>query len=440
MKTQNHLFADIFLVTPDEKGRITTTGHAYVSVRGNTIRYAGQSFEMAVDSFHGAAYERYDGRNRILLPALANTHGHLAMTLFRNQADDRNLQDWLFNVIFPREERLNEEIVYTGTLLGIAEMIRSGTGAAADMYYHDEAVAQAALAAGFRLNFSCDAKDPRPDGQHDLLPQLLADRMERYARHPSDLLRVSLLVHSIYLYEDALYPELAKLAETLNCPVQIHVSETRQEVAECVRKYGCRPPRQLEKFGFFRTPTLAAHCTFLDDDDRAILAKYPVVVAHNPSSNLKLGSGIADLAAMIDAGLNVGLGTDGAGSNNNLDLYREMRLAAFLAKGTTGDAAKLSAGQLLDMASRIGMAGLGFANSGRIAAGTDADLQIINYDVPSMTPLGDPVAALVYSSDASLVESLMVQGRFLLYKGELQTVDEEKLLAEARQAAQRLNA
>ena len=433
------LFSSITVVSTNGPESCTILPDAWVTVRDGLIQYVGRSESDARRSLAGQTHETYAGAGKILLPTLANTHGHLAMTLLRNQADDRNLQDWLFNVIFPRETRLSQDIVRTGTRLGIAEMIRSGTGAAADMYYYNEAVAEAALTAGFRLNFCCDTKAAGPDNQSHVVPEILRQDLARYHRHPSGLLRVSLLVHSVYLYEAAIYPELAAAALAMACPVQVHVSETKREVEECLQKYGCRPPRQLEKFGFFQTPTIAAHCVFLNDEDRAILARHQVLAAHNPSSNLKLGSGLADLPAMLKAGMAVGLGTDGAASNNNLDLYREMRLASFLAKGTSGDAAAMPATTVLDMATRQGMAGLGFAGSGRIESGCAADLQIVDTARPAMTPLGNPVSALVYSADSGCVESLMVAGRWLMRKRELLTLDEEKVIWEAEKAANYLN-
>jgi 5-methylthioadenosine/S-adenosylhomocysteine deaminase len=433
------LFSRIILISPTGPDTCTIMPEAWVAVRDGLIQYAGLSETDARQTLAGINHETYSGSGKILLPALANTHGHLAMTLLRNQADDRNLQDWLFNVIFPRETRLNESVVHTGTLLGIAEMIRSGTGAAADMYYYSDAVAAAALETGFRLNFCCDTKTTAADGRSQVSPEILHRDLSQYHRHPSGLLRVSLLVHSVYLYDAAIYPELAETARSADCPVQVHVAETRREVEECLQKYGCRPPCQLEKFGFFQTPTIASHCVFLNDEDREILARNRVLAAHNPSSNLKLGSGIADLTAMLLAGMTVGLGTDGAASNNNLDLYREMRLASFLAKGSTGDAAAMPAGTILDMATRQGMAGLGFAGSGRIAAGCAADLQIVDTARPSMTPLGNPVSALIYSADSGCVESLMVDGRWLMRKRELLTLDEEKVIKEAETAARYLN-
>jgi len=434
-----YLFKNITVVNPDQLQCSTTLSNAWVVVRSGRIVYVGTDEIMAHRELGDQPYETYDGSRRILLPALANTHGHIAMTLLRNQADDLNLQDWLFQVIFPREARLNPEVVKQGTLLGLAEMIRSGTGAAADMYYFSDAAAEIALQTGFRLNICCPGTEADPSGNLLPAPQILERGVKQYSRHPSGLLRVSLLVHSIYLYDAAIYPQLADLALAADCPVQVHIAETHGEVADCLEKYGCRPPGQLDKFGFFRTPTLAAHCVYLDDEDRAILSHYNVTAAHNPSSNLKLGSGIADVPAMLRAGMKVGLGTDGAASNNNLDLYREMRLASYLAKGLSGNAASLPAEAVLNMATVQGMAGLGFPDSGRIQAGSLADLQIIDYNRPGMTPLGDPAAALVYSLEGSWVESLMVAGKWLMYKHELQTIDEEKVLIEARQAARYLH-
>jgi 5-methylthioadenosine/S-adenosylhomocysteine deaminase len=436
---ENCLFQNITVVTPIGGSQTMTTTAAWVAVKDGLISYAGDSELAAQNMLEGHQYVKYNGHHKIMLPAMANTHGHIAMTLLRNQADDCNLHDWLFKMIFPRETRLNQQTVYTGTMLGLAEMIRSGTGAAADMYYYSESVARAALETGFRLNFCCDAKTADVSGKVRIDPDLLADHLRQYQQHPSGLLRVSLLVHSVYLYETSLYPELADMARDLNCSVQVHVSETSQEVADCLQKHGSRPPRQLEKYGFFQTPTIAAHCVHLDDEDRHILASHQVLVAHNPSSNLKLGSGIADLPSMIKAGIRIGLGTDGAASNNNLDMYREMRLASFLAKGLSGDASALSASMILDMATQQGMIGLGFPRSGRIEAGFQADLQIVDYDSPAMTPLGEPASALVYSSGSGCVESLMVDGCWLMRQRALLTIDEEKVLYEARQESAFLN-
>lgn len=430
------LFRNIMLVTPDENQGIEIIDDVFVAVKSDKISYVGKDETQATNSLGSENYEVYAGQGRLILPALANTHGHLPMTLFRNQADDKNLHDWLFQVIFPREEHLSAKVVERGARLAIAEMIRSGTGAAAEMYYYHDAVAKVALDSGFRINFCCDAKAAPVRNKATLDPQILIDARKRWL---SDTIKISLLVHSVYLYEAEIYPQLAQLARQEDLPVQVHVAETVREVEECLKKYGRRPPAQLEEFGFFQTSTIAAHCVHLDSEDRKILARNNVYVAHNPASNLKLGSGIADIQALIDAGAAVSLGTDGAASNNNLDLYREMRLASLLAKSSTGRAESLPAQTVLTMATRTGMQALGFKESGRISTGMQADLQIVNLETADMTPLGNAAAALVYSCDSKNVESLMVAGQWLMKKHELTTIDEEKVRFEANETADWIN-
>jgi 5-methylthioadenosine/S-adenosylhomocysteine deaminase len=413
---------------------------AYVSVVGGKFAYVGKDRVKAVNIFDNSKYDIYNGRDLVLWPSMANTHGHIPMTLMRNQTDDHNLHDWLFNVVFPMEARLTPEHVYHGTVLGLAEMIRSGTGAAADMYYHSNSVAQAALEAGFRLNVCCDGKKEGADGKNHVVPEEVSAFQRHWQENFGDLIKTSLLVHSVYLYEPYLYRELAQQTSDLGISVQVHISETQKEVDDCIAKYGRRPPAQLDDFGLLSDSTIAAHCVFLDDDDRALLARRGVTVAHNPSSNFKLGSGFADINAMIKAGIRISLGTDGAASNNNLNLYQEMRLAGFLAKGLTKDASCLTAPQLIRMATYNGMRGLGFDNTGCILPGWTADLQIVDTNNVAMTPLGNIDAALVYSADSNYVESLMVDGVWLMYKKELKTIDEEYAIAEANKFSASLRA
>lgn len=437
-KADDVLFERVTVVSPDSQGGAFVLEDAYVAVRDGRIAHVGCSREDAAASFGGRRHETYDGRGRLLSPALVNAHGHAAMTLMRNSADDLSLHDWLYNVVFPRETRLRPEDVRAGTDLALCEMVRTGTGAAADMYFFPDQVFEAFVEAGVRLNLCVDAKRKDASGATVLdAPEL--ERFQRLAASDGDGLVVpSLLVHSVYLYPEALYPELASCAEGLGAPVQVHVSETRREVRECHEKHGMTPPAFLLSRGFFRTPTVAAHCVHLHDDDIAILGRPGVTVAHNPQSNLKLGSGIADVHAMVRAGLRVALGTDGAASNNNLDLFREIRLSAFLAKGTTGEAATLSAPSVLRMATVQGAQGLGFPDVGAVEEGMQADLLVLDAERASMTPLGDPMSAFAYSADSSCVESLMVAGRWLLRKRELTTLDEERIRAEAVAAARHL--
>ncbi|NLV49054.1 MAG: amidohydrolase [Clostridiaceae bacterium] len=432
------VFKDITVVTPDEQGQVHVTAHAWVCIDGQRITAIDteQSY-LQKPPVPGTVF--YDGRNRIMLPVLVNAHNHMAMTLLRNAADDVALQPWLFDHIFPREAKLTAQIVAAGSRLALVEMIRNGIGATADMYYYHEETAKAALEAGFRLNTAVDVKKQDAAGSTLIDAEWLNEQIQRFQNDASGLLRISMLVHSVYLYEASMYQPLARLAEATACPVHLHLSETRKEVMDCQKRYGMKPAARLEAFGFFRTRTLAAHCVYLDDSERSILSEHGVYAVHCPASNLKLGSGVADITAMCRSQIPVVLGTDGAASNNNLDLYRDLRMAAFLAKGSREDASVMSAHEILPMATSAGMQALGFEQSGRIEPGAFADLQIVRTDVPGMTPLGDPVSALVYSANSSDVESVMVAGRWLMEKRELKTLDEEKIMFEAQAAAARLD-
>lgn len=442
MKTKAVLFRNIQVVTPMPGGPVLSLSQAFVAVCDGFVRYVGSFEDAAIQILHDAGhsqFDSYDGRRKLLWPAMANTHGHIPMTLMRNQADDAVLHTWLFDMIFPREKHLTPEHVLNGSRLGMAEMIRAGTGTAADMYYYSESVVSAALESGMRLNVCFDGKETGPDGKTHLVRPKLEQFIKDCRTQGQGRIQPAMLVHSVYLYPPELHRELSETARELQCFVQVHIAETRREVEECVAQYGLRPAAKLLDLGYFQSPTIAAHCVHLDTQERSILAEHKVFVAHNPTSNLKLGSGFADVDAMFKAGIEVGLGTDGAASNNNLNLYQEMRLASLIAKGTTGDAALLPADTLIEMATVKGQHGLGFKQSGYLAAGYEADLQVLDLDRPSMWPLGEPTAALVYSAESSAVESLMVAGQWLMYKRDLQTLDEEKIKADASRSSARLN-
>lgn len=433
-----HLFRHFTVLTPDRSGGVVVLTDHHVAVSDGRIVYCGPSEESA-RTFLPADAELYDGFGKILMPAFANAHGHIAMTLMRNSADDLNLHDWLFKVIFPREERLTAEIVRQGTLLGLCEMIRSGTGAAADMYYFSDSVVQAVLESGMRANICCEGKSVNPKSGRTEPDQPAFERFFRQVDQTGrDRLRAAIMIHSIYLYEESLYRPLAEMAHAAGAFIQVHVSETRREVEDCIARYGMRPTAKLDSLGVLDGPTIASHCVHLNDEDRAILARPQILVSHNPSSNMKLGSGLADVPAMLRSGIRVGLGTDGAASNNTLDLYREMRLAAFIAKALHGDASALRATDVIRMATSDGMTGMGFPDSGYIEAGCQADLQVFRIDHPSLTPLGEAGSAIVYCGDGARVESLMVNGLFLMYKHEIRTLDEERILADSADAANEL--
>jgi 5-methylthioadenosine/S-adenosylhomocysteine deaminase len=431
----NVLLKDILLVTPGSDGFLSVIENAVVAVADGVYIYVGNDYTTAAELMKDKAFRQYSGKNKLIWPAMANTHSHIPMTLMRNQADDLNLHDWLFNLIFPMEEKLVFDHVYWGSKLGIAEMIRNGIGASADMYYYSDAVAKAAQESGFRLNVCCDGKTNGRDGNTHVDKRVLCEFRDHWQNNSNGLINTSLLVHSIYLYDSYLYHEMSEAAAELGMYIQVHVSETSKEVDDCINKYGCRPPEQLDRFGIFSGRTIAAHCVHLNDEDRKILADRNVFIAHNPTSNLKLGSGFADINKMIESGICVSLGTDGAASNNSLNLYNELRLASLLAKGINMDAGCLPAKEMIKIATLNGMKGLGFNNSGCIETDWSADFQILDIDTPAMNPLGKPDAAIVYSADGGNVESLMVNGRWLMEKRELKTIDEEKVLFEANRCS-----
>ncbi len=434
------LFSDITIVTPHDDAPVSVCEHAYCAVAGNTIVYVGDSKEEAEAALSGmgdVSYETYDGTNKILCPTFANAHAHTPMTIFRNIADDKSLQDWLFGEILPREDKMVPDDFYYGNLLTLAEMISSGTGCCANMYTGSVQIAKGCVEAGFRIQQSVDGKRCQ-DGNWSVDRENVQELLSYIAGIRSDLVKPSLIVHSIYLYPEYFYSRIADLAREYSLPITVHISETIRENEDCVRQYGCSPVKKLDSFGFLTDTTVAAHCVHLSNEDRSILADRKVWVAHNPGSNMKLASGVADMAAMQKAGVRLCLGTDGAASNNNQDMYWEMRLASFLAKGTTYDPTILPAEEVFKMATRNGYLACGFDDCGIIEKGMRADLQIIDYDCPQMWPLGNPLSALVYSCGPRCVESVMIDGRFVLRNRELLTIDMEKVKAETKAIMQRL--
>ncbi|MBN1891535.1 MAG: amidohydrolase [Clostridiales bacterium] len=450
------LFKKITVVTPSDDHSVVVIPDAYVSVSNGQILYVGnnvfeakRAFEnksdtpdkeyyYASEEFDGPSdFEEYSGTNAILLPTFANGHSHLPMTLFKNTADDMRLEDWLFKEILPREKKLDRSDIYYASLLGIAEMINGGTGASADMYFMSDETARAALDSGFRLNLCHDGKLFENDEWKPDYPGLEAFRKEFHTAG-SGLLRVSLMVHSVYLYPEFLYPILAEEAESADVSIQVHLSETKTEVQNCYAKYNLSPAEALSKFGIFDRPCIAAHGVHLNENDLTILNSHNVTVAHNPSSNLKLASGVCDVNSLRQSGVNVCIGTDGSASNNNLDMYMEMRIASLIAKERFDDPRIMSAKETLSMATRNGYSAMGFTDCGIIKAGMQADLQVVRCDNPSVWPIGDPISALVYGTPSSSVESVMIAGQFVKYKGEFTTIDFEKVMAETMSSAKRL--
>ncbi len=347
-----------------------------------------------------------------LIPGLVNLHTHAAMTLMRGFADDLPLMTWLSEHIWPAEAKhVSADFVRAGTLLAAAEMLKGGITCANDMYFFPEAAAEAFVALGMRAALGLIAIEfPTAYGSDpdDYLSKGLA---LRDARRHEPLLSFCLAPHAPYTVADKTFEKIARYAEELGLPLHIHLHETAEEVATAIKTHGDRPIKRLARLGILGPQTIAVHGVHLDAADIALLARHGASVAHCPASNLKLASGIAPVAAMLDAGLNLGIGTDGAASNNRLDMFAEMRLAALLAKGASGRADVLPAHAALRAATLNGARALGLDHLiGSIAPGKAADLAAIDFGRIEMQPVYDPASHLVYTADRSDVTDVWVAG------------------------------
>ena len=419
-------------VTMDGDGRVIQDGA--MVIRDDRIEYVGEKKEELKEG----AGEIVDGSRRAYLPGLINTHGHAAMSLLRGYADDLELKVWLEEKMWPMEAKFTAEDVRAGALLTAAEMIRSGTTCFVDMYDHMDEVAQVAEQSGLRavlcrgvIGFPEEARDAK-----------LAEAVA-FARNwngaAGGRIRTMLAPHAPYTCPPAYIERFVEAAHELDVPLHTHMSETRREVEQNVADYGVRPVEHLRRLGVFTRPCLVAHAVHLTDEEIGLLAAHGVRVSHNPGSNLKLASGIARIRDMRKAGIVVGLGTDSAASNNNVDMFEEMRLAALLQKGANLDPTAVPAAEALAMATRLGATAVWQDDSlGRLSPGMKADFIAVDVDQPHFRPLTDLVSHLVYSASGRDVTDVCVDGRWLMRNRELLTLDEERILHEAERRFERL--
>jgi 5-methylthioadenosine/S-adenosylhomocysteine deaminase len=375
-----------------------------------------------------------------LMSGLVNTHGHAAMALFRGIADDLSLHTWLEDFIWPLEGKwVSEEFVFQGTQLAIAEMISSGTTCYADMYFFPDASAKAATQAGIRVQLATpviDFPNPWSESAEDAIEKTTALHDEW---RNSELVSTAFGPHAPYSVSDEPLEKIVMLAELLDIPVHMHVHETQFEVEEALRTRGKRPIARLAELGMLSPRLICVHATQLTDDEIEQLSVMGVNVAHCPESNLKLASGFCPVDKLVRAGVNVCLGTDGAASNNDLDMFSEMRTAALLAKACSGDAQALPAYKALQMATINGARALGLDHiTGTLQAGKRADVIAVKLDELNTQPLHNPVSQLVYSTKSSQVKHVWVNGRQLLDNGELTTLNKQTLLDTARSWKQKL--
>ncbi|MCG3169603.1 MAG: 5-methylthioadenosine/S-adenosylhomocysteine deaminase [Pseudomonadales bacterium] len=371
--------------------------------------------------------------HQVLLPGLVNAHGHFAMTLLRGLADDHALMEWLQQHIWPAEARwVGEEFVRAGTRLAIAEMLASGTTCASDMYFFPDVVAATVIETGFRAQIAFPVMD-HPSawaaGAEEYLAKGLQVR-DDYRGNPR--LSFAFGPHAPYTNGDAMLARIAMLAAELDAPVQMHVHESAGEVRDAIAQHGSRPLARLAALGLLSPRFQAVHMTQVAPADLELLARERVQVIHCPSSNLKLAAGFCPVHALGGAGINVALGTDGAASNNTLDLFAELRLAALLAKGSSGDPTALSAHAALRMATLGGAEALGLADRiGSLEPGKDADMIAVDVRRLGCQPVYDVHSALVYTASGAAVSHAWIEGRELLAGGNAGALDPERLHADA---------
>jgi 5-methylthioadenosine/S-adenosylhomocysteine deaminase len=404
-------------IVPVEPAATVLEGHA-VAVRDGKIEAVLPASEART---RFPAHEELVLENHILIPGLVNAHTHAAMSLMRGLADDLPLMRWLEDHIWPAEAKhVSRQFVFDGTLLACAEMLRGGITCFNDMYFFPEAALEAALLSGMRsvhglivIEFpSAYASDPA-----DYLRQGLALR-DRHREEP--LVSFTLAPHAPYTVSDDTFRQVATLAAELDLPVHIHLHETADEIARSLTEHGVRPLERLARLGLLGPNLSAAHCVHLSAEEILLLARHGCSVVHCPCSNLKLASGFAPVASMLRRNVNVALGTDGAASNNRLDMFQEMRTAALLAKAVAGDAQALPAHAVLRAATLAGARALGIEDrAGSIVPGKAADLVAVDLRAPELMPCFDPVSQLVYAAGREHVSHVWVDGKLQVSEGNL---------------------
>ncbi len=423
-------------VIPVEPHGTVLENHA-VAISGGNIVALLPIDEMDVRCTPGKVHRL---NSHVLIPGLINLHSHAAMTLMRGLADDLSLMDWLSKHIWPAEARhASAQFVYDGTLLACAEMLRGGVTCFNDMYFFPEMTARAALDAGMRAALGIILIEFPTAYASDAQDYLRKGLTMRDELRKEPLLSFCMAPHAPYTVSDKSFEQILMLSEQLQIPINTHIHETNDEIRESVAKFGVRPLARLEKLGILGPNFIAVHAVHLEPAEIALLARLGCSVAHCPSSNLKLASGIAPVDRMLSAGINIGIGTDGAASNNRLDIFCEMRLAALLAKTASDNAETLPAHTALRMATLNAAQALGLERSvGSIQPGKCADLCAVNLDSIELSPCYDPASHLVYAAGREDVSDVWVAGKQLVGSGRLLRMDESSIKHKAREWKSRM--
>ena len=422
----NLLIKNATVVLPDGQ-----TKNANIAVEGSKILAIG---EAPADFI---AEQTIDAKDMLAIPGFINAHTHASMTLLRSYADDMELMTWLNDHIWPVEAKMISNDIYWGAALAAVEMLESGTTTFADMYGpFMERVADVVTESGMRGVLSRGIIGVAPDGEKKIEENI--SLYEDYHGAANGRIKVMFGPHAPYTCPPEFLKKVAAAAQRLGAEVHIHMNETKAEIEQITKQYGKRPFEYVEDTGLFESPTLAAHCVHLSDDEIAIIKKHHIRVAHNPGSNMKLASGIAPVPRLLKEGVTVALGTDGTSSNNNLDMLQEVQLAALLHKVNEYDPLAVPAFEALKMGTEYGAKAVGLDGIGRLEAGAKADIVLVSMKGAAWVPRFNEVSLLVYSGSAADVDTVICDGKMLMQHRELLTLDEEKIKYEAQKCAERL--
>ncbi|MDR1001621.1 MAG: amidohydrolase [Clostridiales bacterium] len=403
--------------------------NACVGIDGSHI-----AFVRATDQPGTQAQRIIDGTGKILMPGLYNCHAHSPMSLMRGYAGEKNLQDWLFNYIFPAEAKFTPDMVYAGAMLSIAEMISSGTVSFTDMYFYIPFIAQAVYETGMKANISNAMTALNDVDYHNSrCYQESLELLKNFHGKGDNRVKLDASIHAEYTSGPSAWRDVVEFAQKHDLRMHVHLSETKSEHEECKERHGKTPTAVFADNGVFDTPTTAAHCVWIEDEDCDILFRHRVNVAHNPVSNLKLASGIAPVTKMRAKGVEVVVGTDGVSSNNSHDLFEEIKMTCLLQKYLTNDPTAMPALDALKMATVGGASSQG-RNSGAILPGREADLILIDTDNARQQPINDPIANLAYNTTGRDVCLTMANGKILYENGEFLTLDIERALRLIKEA------
>ncbi|MTI32202.1 amidohydrolase [Cytophagales bacterium RKSG123] len=427
---KDKLIKNATILTMNSESEIIEKG--YIIIKDNKITEIGEG---EPPKFSGLTI---DAKGQFLMPGFVNTHSHIPMTIFRGIADDLPLEEWLNNYIWPVENKfLTEETVALGTRLGLVEMIRSGTTCFNDMYFYTESIAQEVESAGMRAVIG-EGLLEFPTASYQTIEEAFAitkEFIEKWNGH--EIIHPAVSPHAIYTSSPETLKKAYNIAESYDVPYHIHISESRNEVEQAKKEKGESPVQYLDRLGVLSERTIGAHCVWLDEDDMVTFQKRGVNVSHNISSNLKLASGIAPIPQYLDKNINVAIGTDGAASNNNLDMLEETHLAALVHKGNSLDPEVVDALTAMKMATINGAKALGLEKiTGSLEVGKRADMILIETNHSYMVPNYNPYSTLIYSANSGAVSTVMVDGKLLMHDKKLMTLNEEAIFEEVNHLKQ----